>query len=125
MRISQAWVPDCLSPWGFEASDKSQSHTSVTPSLRSHPLNFITQVELKALLNRLLMLLRSGPLSAADLQKAAEIPSADPRPPVCRQLVRRLLLSLLLWTPEGHAVAWEAVTHVSRSFSKLHRIRTL
>lgn len=90
-----------------------------------HPLNFITQVELKALLNRLLMLLKSDPLSAADLQKAAESPSADPRPPVCGQLVRRLLLSLLLWTPEGHAVAWEAVTHVSCSFSKLHHICTL
>ncbi|KAM7323077.1 hypothetical protein ACRRTK_018582 [Alexandromys fortis] len=81
-----------------------------------------TMVELKALLNRLLMLLRSGPLSAADLQKAAEIPSADPRPPVCRQLVRRLLLSLLLWTPEGHAVAWEAVAHMAHTDAVTHEI---
>ncbi|XP_075825501.1 Fanconi anemia group C protein isoform X5 [Microtus pennsylvanicus] len=81
-----------------------------------------TMVELKALLNRLLMLLRSGPLSAADLQKAAEIPSADPRPPVCRQLVRRLLLSLLLWTPEGHAVAWKAVTHMAHTDAITHEI---
>ncbi|XP_041501059.1 Fanconi anemia group C protein homolog [Microtus oregoni] len=81
-----------------------------------------TMVELKALLNCLLMLLRSGPLSAADLQKAAEIPSADPRPPVCRQLVRRLLLSLLLWTPEGHEVAWEAVTHMAHTEAITHEI---
>ncbi|XP_006517150.1 Fanconi anemia group C protein homolog isoform X3 [Mus musculus] len=70
-----------------------------------------SMVELKVLINRLLMLLRSGPLSATDLQEAAESPSGDPRPPVCGQLVRRLLLSLLLWTPEGHAIVWEAVTH--------------
>lgn len=69
---------------------------------------------MKVLVNRLLMLLRSGPLSAMDLLEAAESPREDPRP-VCGQLVRRLLLSLLLWTPEGHAIAWEAVTHVSRS----------
>nr|XP_048303579.1 Fanconi anemia group C protein isoform X3 [Myodes glareolus]XP_048303580.1 Fanconi anemia group C protein isoform X3 [Myodes glareolus]XP_048303581.1 Fanconi anemia group C protein isoform X3 [Myodes glareolus]XP_048303583.1 Fanconi anemia group C protein isoform X3 [Myodes glareolus]XP_048303584.1 Fanconi anemia group C protein isoform X3 [Myodes glareolus] len=81
-----------------------------------------TVVELKALLNRLLMLLRSDPLSAADLQKAAESPSADPRPPICRQLVRRLLLSLLLWTPEGHAVAWEAVTHMAHTDAVTHEI---
>uniref|UniRef100_A0A8C6H656 Fanconi anemia group C protein homolog n=1 Tax=Mus spicilegus TaxID=10103 RepID=A0A8C6H656_MUSSI len=70
-----------------------------------------SMVELKVLINRLLMLLRSGSLSATDLQEAAESPSGDPRPPVCGQLVRRLLLSLLLWTPEGHAIVWEAVTH--------------
>ncbi|XP_038188337.1 Fanconi anemia group C protein [Arvicola amphibius] len=81
-----------------------------------------TMVELKALLSRLLMLLRSDPLSAADLLKVAEIPSADPRPPVCRQLVRRLLLSLLLWTPEGHAVAWEAVTHMAHTDAVTHEI---
>lgn len=72
-------------------------------------------MELKVLVNRLLMMLRSGSLSAINLQEAAESPSADPRPPVCGQLVRRLLLSLLLWTPEGHASIWEAVTHVSCS----------
>ncbi|XP_051007101.1 Fanconi anemia group C protein [Acomys russatus] len=74
-----------------------------------------TMVELKVLLNRLLMLLRSGPLSAVDLQEAAESLSADPRTPMCRQLVRRLLLSLLLWTPEGHVIAWEAVTRMAHT----------
>ncbi|KAL1785030.1 Fanconi anemia group C protein isoform X1 [Sigmodon hispidus] len=81
-----------------------------------------TMVELKLLLNRLLMMLQSDSLSAMDLQKAAESPSADPRPPVCGQLVRRLLLSLLLWTPEGLAVAWEAVTHMAHTDALTHEI---
>lgn len=81
-----------------------------------------SMVELKVLINRLLMLLRSGPLSATDLQEAAESPSGDPRPPVCGQLVRRLLLSLLLWTPEGHAIVWEAVTHMAHTDAVIHEI---
>ncbi|XP_076429656.1 Fanconi anemia group C protein isoform X4 [Peromyscus maniculatus bairdii] len=81
-----------------------------------------SMVELKVLLNRLLMLLRSDPLSAIDLQKAAESPSTDPRPPVCGQLARRLLLSLLLWTPECHAIAWEAVTHMAHTDAVTHEI---
>lgn len=79
-------------------------------------------MELKELLNRLLMLLGSGPLSAVKLQEAAEHPS----PPISAQLVRCLLLSLLLWTPEGHASAREAVTHVSCSlFQPVFHIYTL
>ncbi|XP_037061545.1 Fanconi anemia group C protein isoform X2 [Peromyscus leucopus] len=81
-----------------------------------------SMVELKVLLNRLLMLLRSDPLSAIDLQKAAESTSTDPRPPVCEQLARRLLLSLLLWTPECHAIAWEAVTHMAHTDAVTHEI---
>lgn len=73
-------------------------------------------MELKVLVKRLLLLLRSSPLSATNLLEAAESPSTDPRPPVCGQLVRRLLLSLLLWTPEAHEIVWEAVTRVSCSF---------
>lgn len=80
-----------------------------------------SMVELKVLVNRLLMLLRSGPLSAMDLLEAAESPREDPRP-VCGQLVRRLLLSLLLWTPEGHAIVWEAVTHMAHTDAVTHEI---
>ncbi|XP_031214180.1 Fanconi anemia group C protein isoform X2 [Mastomys coucha] len=74
-----------------------------------------SMVELKVLVNRLLTLLRSGPFSAVDLQEAAESPSGDPRPPVRGQLIRRLLFSLLLWTPEGRAIVWEAVTHMAHT----------
>ncbi|XP_076794989.1 Fanconi anemia group C protein isoform X2 [Arvicanthis niloticus] len=81
-----------------------------------------SMVKLKVLVNHFLMLLRSGPLSAINLQEAAESASADPRPPVCEQLVRRLLLSLLLWTPEGHAIVWEAVTHMARTDAVTHEI---
>ncbi|XP_040612066.1 Fanconi anemia group C protein isoform X2 [Mesocricetus auratus] len=81
-----------------------------------------TMVELKALLGRLLTLLRGERLSAVDVQKAAHCPSADPRRPVCGQLVRRLLLSLLLWTPEGHSIAWEAITHMANTDAVTHEI---
>lgn len=74
-----------------------------------------SMVELKVLVNRLLMLLRSGTLPAIDLQEAVESPSGGPRPPVCGQLVRRLLLSLLFWTPEGHAIVREAITHMAHT----------
>lgn len=80
-----------------------------------------SMVELKVLVNRLLKLLRSGPLSAMDLLEAAESPREDPRP-VCGQLVRRLLLSLLFWTPEGHAIVWEAVTHMAHTDAVTHEI---
>ncbi|XP_027265462.1 Fanconi anemia group C protein isoform X2 [Cricetulus griseus] len=75
-----------------------------------------TMVELKALLSHLLMLLRGERLSAVDVQKAA------PRAPICGQLVRRLLLSLLLWTPEGHPIAREAVTHMAHTDAVTHEI---
>ncbi|XP_060236313.1 Fanconi anemia group C protein isoform X4 [Meriones unguiculatus] len=77
-----------------------------------------SMVALKELLNRLLMLLGSGPLSAVDLQEAAESPS----PPICAQLVRCLLLSLLLWTPEGHASAREAITRMVHTDAAAHEI---
>ncbi|XP_017650357.1 Fanconi anemia group C protein isoform X2 [Nannospalax galili] len=70
-----------------------------------------TVVELRAVFNRLMILLRSDPLSAMDLQaEAGESPSTDPTAPVCGQLVRRLFLNFLLWAPEGHKIAEEAVT---------------
>ncbi|CAH6795760.1 Fancc [Phodopus roborovskii] len=81
-----------------------------------------TMVEMKALLSRLRMLRRSECLSAMDVQRAAESPGADSRPPVCGQLVRHVLLSLLLWTPEGHPIAWEAVTHMAHTDALTHEI---
>lgn len=81
-----------------------------------------SMVELKVLVKRLLLLLRSSPLSATNLLEAAESPSTDPRPPVCGQLVRRLLLSLLLWTPEAHAIVWEAVTRMAHTDAVTHEV---
>ncbi|XP_041591212.1 Fanconi anemia group C protein isoform X1 [Vulpes lagopus] len=68
-------------------------------------------VELKAALIHLKKLFRSPTLSAKDLQAvAAESPDRDPRPALCQQLSRRLLLNFLLWAPGGHAIAWEVIT---------------
>ncbi|XP_029413049.1 Fanconi anemia group C protein isoform X3 [Nannospalax galili] len=82
-----------------------------------------TVVELRAVFNRLMILLRSDPLSAMDLQaEAGESPSTDPTAPVCGQLVRRLFLNFLLWAPEGHKIAEEAVTRMARTDAITHEI---
>ncbi|XP_048186993.1 Fanconi anemia group C protein isoform X2 [Perognathus longimembris pacificus] len=70
-----------------------------------------TMIELKAVLDHLLTLLTSAPLSAMELQLASvQSTNEDSRPLACGQLVRRLILNFLLWAPECHAVAQEAVT---------------
>lgn len=70
------------------------------------------------MLRCLTKLLRSPALSARDLQAAAgEGGEGAPRSPACQQLIRRLLLSFLLWAPGGHAIAREVITLVSLPFS--------
>ncbi|XP_005384737.1 PREDICTED: Fanconi anemia group C protein [Chinchilla lanigera] len=84
-----------------------------------------TMVEVEAVLSRLqlLTLSRSGPLSAEKLQAAAgEGSSADPVPPVCGQLIRHLLLNFLLWAPQGHTVAQEAITLMACTDEITHEI---
>lgn len=84
------------------------------------PLNYTSQVEVKAVLSRLKKLLRSPILSAKDLQAAAaESQDRDPRPPLCQQLIRRLLLNFLLWAPGGHVNAREVIALVSLPFSSM------
>lgn len=69
------------------------------------------------MLIRLKKLLGSPSLSAEDLQAAAaESRDRDPRPPLCQQLIRRLLLNFLLWTPRAHVIAREVLTLVSLPF---------
>ncbi|KAM4877352.1 Fanconi anemia group C protein isoform 1-T2 [Thomomys bottae] len=75
-----------------------------------------TMIELKAVLDHLLTLLTSACLSAMDLQVASvQSSSEDSRPLVCGQLVRCLILNFLLWAPECHAVAQEAVTFMAHN----------
>lgn len=82
-----------------------------------------TMVELKAALIHLKKLFRSPTLSAKDLQAvAAESPDRDPRPALCQQLSRRLLLNFLLWAPGGHAIAWEVITLVAPTDEITHEI---
>ncbi|XP_069889805.1 Fanconi anemia group C protein isoform X2 [Dipodomys merriami] len=70
-----------------------------------------TMIELKAVLDYLLTLLSSAPLSAMDLQVASvQSSNEDSRSLVCGQLVRCLILNFLLWAPECHAIAQEAIT---------------
>lgn len=72
------------------------------------------------MLGRLMKLLRRPTLSAKELQTAVgESQDSDLRPPVCRQLIRCLLLNFLLWAPGGYAVAWEVITLVSLPFSSI------
>ncbi|EHB04957.1 Fanconi anemia group C protein [Heterocephalus glaber] len=60
---------------------------------------------------QLLMLSRSTPLSAKELQAATgEGSNADPTQSVCGQLIRHLFLNFLLWTPGGRTIAREAIT---------------
>lgn len=94
---------------------------SLFPNLS--PWNSISQVELKAALIHLKKLFRSPTLSAKDLQAvAAESPDRDPRPALCQQLSRRLLLNFLLWAPGGHAIAWEVITLVAPTDEITHEI---
>ncbi|XP_058157540.1 Fanconi anemia group C protein [Dasypus novemcinctus] len=82
-----------------------------------------TMVELKAVLSRLRKLFQSPAFSGRELQAAAgESNEADPRPPACRQLVRRLLLNFLLWAPGGHTVAREAITLMAQTDEITHEI---
>lgn len=84
------------------------------------PLNHTSQVEVKAVLSRLKKLLRNPILSAKDLQAAAaESRDRDPGPPLCQQLIRRLLLNFLLWAPGGHVNAREVTALVSLPFSSM------
>ncbi|KFO28473.1 Fanconi anemia group C protein [Fukomys damarensis] len=69
--------------------------------------------EVEAVLSRLqlLMLPRSTPVSAEELQAATgKGSSADPTQSACRQLIRHLLLNFLLWAPGGHTIAREAIS---------------
>ncbi|XP_057161587.1 Fanconi anemia group C protein isoform X2 [Ursus arctos] len=80
-----------------------------------------TMVEVKAVLSRLKKLLRSPILSAKDLQAAAaESQDRDPRPPLCQQLIRRLLLNFLLWAPGGHVNAREVIALMAPSDEIAH-----
>ncbi|XP_037653429.1 Fanconi anemia group C protein isoform X2 [Choloepus didactylus] len=81
------------------------------------------QVEVKALLCRLRKLFRSPAFSGRDLQVAAhEGSEAYPMPPVCPQLVRRILLLFLLWAPGGQRVAREAITLMAQTAEITHEI---
>lgn len=78
-------------------------------------------VQAQAVLLRLRQLLGSARLSARDLQAAAgESSPADPRSPACAQLIRRLLLSFLLWAPEGHTIAREAIALMAHGDDTAH-----
>ncbi|XP_032492335.1 Fanconi anemia group C protein isoform X1 [Phocoena sinus] len=82
-----------------------------------------TMVEVKAILRCLTKLLRSPALSARDLQAAAgEGGEGAPRSPACQQLIRRLLLSFLLWAPGGHAIAREVITLMAQTDAIMHEI---
>ncbi|XP_030615318.1 Fanconi anemia group C protein isoform X4 [Delphinapterus leucas] len=82
-----------------------------------------TMVEVKAVLRCLTKLLRSPALSARDLQAAAgEGGQGAPRPPACQQLIRRLVLSFLLWAPGGHAIAREVITLMAQTDAIMHEI---
>ncbi|XP_037653427.1 Fanconi anemia group C protein isoform X1 [Choloepus didactylus] len=82
-----------------------------------------TMVEVKALLCRLRKLFRSPAFSGRDLQVAAhEGSEAYPMPPVCPQLVRRILLLFLLWAPGGQRVAREAITLMAQTAEITHEI---
>ncbi|XP_032248864.1 Fanconi anemia group C protein isoform X4 [Phoca vitulina] len=79
-----------------------------------------TMIEVKAVLGHLKKLFRSPTLSAKDLQAAAaESRDRDPRPPLCQQLIRHLVLNFLLWAPGGHVIAREVITLVSLPFSSM------
>ena len=72
------------------------------------------------MLGHLRKLLKSPTLAAEDLQAAAaESQDRDPRPPLCQQLIRHLLLNFLLWTPRAHVIAREVITLVSLPFSSM------
>ncbi|XP_036074077.1 Fanconi anemia group C protein isoform X3 [Rousettus aegyptiacus] len=82
-----------------------------------------TMVEVKSVLGRLMKLLRRPTLSAKELQTAVgESQDSDLRPPVCRQLIRCLLLNFLLWAPGGYAVAWEVITLMAQTDEVTHEI---
>ncbi|XP_026949954.1 Fanconi anemia group C protein [Sagmatias obliquidens] len=88
-----------------------------------HQQRVQTMVEVKAVLSRLMKLLRSPILSARDLQAAAgEGGEGAPRPPACQQLIRRLLLNFLLWAPGGHAIAREVITLMAQTDAIMHEI---
>lgn len=103
-----------------EACFTAPSHPRALPArLLPHlfPLNYTSQVEVKAVLSHLGRLLRSPTLSAGNLLAAAEESrEGDPRPPACQQLTRRLLLNFLLWAPGGRAMARDVITLVSLPF---------
>ncbi|XP_034502565.1 Fanconi anemia group C protein isoform X3 [Ailuropoda melanoleuca] len=80
-------------------------------------------VEVKAVLSRLKKLLRNPILSAKDLQAAAaESRDRDPGPPLCQQLIRRLLLNFLLWAPGGHVNAREVTALMAPSDEIAHEM---
>ncbi|XP_006867731.1 PREDICTED: Fanconi anemia group C protein [Chrysochloris asiatica] len=80
-------------------------------------------VEVKVVVCRLMKLFRSLTLSSQDLQAAAgESLEATPRPLACQQLIRRLLLSFLLWAPGGHTVAWELITLIAQTEERTHEV---
>ncbi|KAM9207297.1 Fanconi anemia group C protein isoform 2-T2 [Dugong dugon] len=82
-----------------------------------------TMVEVKVVLGRLVKLFRTPTLSGQDLQAAAsESREADPRPLVCQQLIRLLLLSFLLWAPGGHSIAREVITFMAQTEEITHEI---
>ncbi|XP_058997658.1 Fanconi anemia group C protein [Mustela lutreola] len=82
-----------------------------------------TMAEVKAVLIRLKKLLGSPSLSAEDLQAAAaESRDRDPRPPLCQQLIRRLLLNFLLWIPRAHVIAREVLTLLAPTDELTHEM---
>ncbi|XP_004685237.1 PREDICTED: Fanconi anemia group C protein [Condylura cristata] len=75
-----------------------------------------TMMEVKAVLSRLMKLLKSPVLSVSEVQAAAEESRGGvPRLPACQQLIRHLLLNFLLWAPGGRLIAQEVVTLMAQS----------
>ncbi|XP_032248861.1 Fanconi anemia group C protein isoform X2 [Phoca vitulina] len=82
-----------------------------------------TMIEVKAVLGHLKKLFRSPTLSAKDLQAAAaESRDRDPRPPLCQQLIRHLVLNFLLWAPGGHVIAREVITLMAPTDELTHEM---
>nr|XP_014590864.1 Fanconi anemia group C protein [Equus caballus]XP_023483432.1 Fanconi anemia group C protein [Equus caballus]XP_023483433.1 Fanconi anemia group C protein [Equus caballus] len=82
-----------------------------------------TMEEVKAVLGRLLKLLRSPGFSARDVQAAAgQSREEAPRPLECGPLIRRLLLNFLLWAPGAHAIAQEVITLMAPTREITHEI---